>query len=313
VYNGNTKKRHQVWTQNKIDTFTFSYSSKPDLVNVDGDKVLLAEKKDNKTLENFIHQYKYAGTYLDRREAIDAASKKQDDQKALELMKVAMKDKYHGLRNFAISKLDMKKENIRKEVEPILADLARNDEKSTVRASAIGVLANYENAEYKTIFIKGVNDSSYTVAGNSLEALARVDSAQAIKEAKRLGSTEAKGKLVEAITKVMIRAGDESGYNVIAGAFGKMPLSQAKFNLVQPFTEFMATVQNTKNFKEGIDMIVDFRTELEPYGAAPVINNFLKGVITKKESAKTVASDKGALQEQIDYVKAKVGDEKKGF
>lgn len=313
VYNGSTKKRHQVWVQNKTDTFTFSYSSRPDLVNVDGDKVLLADKKDNKSLENFIHQYKYASTYLDRREAIDAASKKQDDPKALELMKVAMKDKYYGLRNFTISKLDMKKENIRKEIEPILADVARNDAKSTVRASAIGVLANYENPEYKAIFIKGVNDSSYTVAGNSLEALSRVDSTQAIKEAKRLGSAEAKGKLVEAITKVMIKSGDESGFDVIAGAFDKMPLSQAKFNLVQPFSEFMATVQNTKNFKEGIDMIVDFRTALEPYGAAPVINNFLKGVITKKESAKTVASDKGAMQEQIDYVKAKIGDEKKGF
>ena len=313
VYNGSTKKRHQVWVQNKIDTFTFNYNSKPDLVNVDGDKVLLAEKKDNKTLENFIHQYKYAGTYLDRREAIDAASKTQDDPKALELMKAALKDNYHGLRNFAISKLDMKKENIRKEVEPILASLARNDEKSTVKASAIAALANYQNAEYRTIFLKGVNDSSYTVAGNSLEALAMVDSEAAIKEAKRLSSSQVKGKLLESITTVMIGTGDESAYAVIAGAFDKMPLSQAKFNLTQPFSEFMANVQNTKNFKEGIDMIVDFRKELEPFGGGPVINSFLKGVITKKENAKNAASDKGNLQEQIDYVKAKIGDEKKGF
>ncbi|MBC7829254.1 MAG: M1 family metallopeptidase [Chitinophagaceae bacterium] len=313
VYNGNNKTRHQVWVQNRTDTFNFNYSSRPDLVNVDGDKILLAEKKDNKSLENFIHQYKYAGTYLDRREAVDAASKKQDDPKALELMKVAMKDKYSGLRNFTIGKLDLKKENVRKEVEPILADLARNDDKSTVRASAIGLLGNYSNPEYKAVFIKGVADSSYTVAGNSLEALLRVDSAQAIKEAKKLGSKEAKGKLVESITKVMIKSGDESGFDVIAGAFEKMPLSQAKFNLVQPFCEFLGTVNNTKNFKEGIDMVIDFRSALEQYGVAPVINNFLKGVITKKETAKTVASDKTGLQEQIDYVKTKIGDEKKGF
>lgn len=313
IYNGSTRKRHQVWVQNKTDTFSFDYTSKPDLVNFDGDKILLVEKKDNKSLENFIYQYKYAGNYLDRREAIDAVSKKQDDQKALDVMKVALKDKYQGLRNYTISKLDMKKENVRKEVEPILADLAKNDAKSTVRASAIGVLANYENPEYKSIFIKGVSDSSYTVAGNSLEALSRVDSARAIVEAKKLGNASAKGKLVEAITKVMIKSGDESGFEVIAGAFGKMPLSQAKFNLVQPFTEFMATVQNTGNFKKGIDLIVDFRTALEPYGAAPVIDNFLKGVITKKEAAKTVASDKNSLQDQVDYVKAKMTGEKKGF
>ena len=313
VYNGSSKQRKQVWIQNRTDTFTLSYSSRPDLVNVDADKALLAEKRDNKTLENFIHQYKYAGNYLDRREAIDAASKKQDDPKALELMKTAMKDKYFGLRGYTVSKLDMKKENVRKAVEPLLADLARTDPKSTVKATAISLLGNYDNPAYKAIFVKGLNDSSYTVAGNALDALSKVDSALAIKEARRLGSAEAKGKLVESITKVMIRSGDESGYEVIASAFDKMPFSQAKFNLVQPFSEFLASVSNTENFKEGIDMIVDFRTALEPYGAAPVINNFLNGVITKKESAKTVASDKTNLQEQIDYVKAKVGNDKKGF
>jgi aminopeptidase N len=280
---------------------------------VDGDKILLAEKRDNKTLENFAHQYKYAATYLDRREAIDAASKKQEDPKALELMKVALKDKYHGLRSFAITKLDIKNENVRKEVEPVLADLARNDVKSTVRASAIGLLANFNKPEYKAIFQKGLNDSSYTVAGNSLEALLKVDSAAAVAEAKRLGAQQSKGKLVESITKVMIKSGDESGYDVIANAFDKMPLSQAKFNLVQPFCEFLVNVQNTKNFKAGVDMVVEFRNAVEQYGVGPVVNNYLKGIATKKEGVKALASDKTNLQEQIDYVKLKAGEEKKGF
>lgn len=313
IYNGSNKNRQKVWIQNKVDTFTFTYTARPDLVNVDGDKILLAEKRDNKTLENYIHQYNYAGTYLDRREAIDAAAKVQDDPKALDLMKVAIKDKYHGLRGYSISKLDMKKENVRKAVEPILVDVVKNDPKAMVRASAIGMLGNYTNPEYKTLFVRSLADSSYTVAGNALEALSKVDSAQAIVEAKKLGAKEAKGKLVESITKVMIKSGDESGFEVIAGAFDKMPLSQAKFNLVQPFTEFLGTVQNTKNFKSGVDLIIDFRTQLEQYGVAPVINNFLKGLIAKKESMKTVASDKSDLQDQIDYVKAKVGDDKKGF
>ena len=39
-----------------MDTFVFN-TSKPDLVNVDGDKILLWEKTDNKN-ENFIFQYK---------------------------------------------------------------------------------------------------------------------------------------------------------------------------------------------------------------------------------------------------------------
>ncbi len=63
VYNGAKKERHNVWVKNAVDTFSFSYSNRPELVNVDGDKILLAIKKDNKTLDNYIHQYKYAGLY----------------------------------------------------------------------------------------------------------------------------------------------------------------------------------------------------------------------------------------------------------
>ena len=63
VYDGANKKRYNVWVKNGVDTFTFSYSKRPDLVNVDGDKVMLWVKKDNKTLDNYIHQYTHAGNY----------------------------------------------------------------------------------------------------------------------------------------------------------------------------------------------------------------------------------------------------------
>ncbi|OYW16839.1 MAG: peptidase M1, partial [Sphingobacteriales bacterium 12-47-4] len=86
IYNGNAKKRYTVWAENAVDTFSFSYTQHPDLVNVDADKVLLWQKKDNKSLDNFIHQYKYAGNYVDRREAILFAGKNQKDAKALELI-----------------------------------------------------------------------------------------------------------------------------------------------------------------------------------------------------------------------------------
>ena len=91
IYNGANKTRYKVWAQNKSDTFSFASSTKPDLVNFDGDKILLCTKKENKTLDEYIHQYKYAGSYLDRREAIDFASKHQDDAKAVAFLKTALK------------------------------------------------------------------------------------------------------------------------------------------------------------------------------------------------------------------------------
>ena len=60
-YNGTEKVRYNVWANNAVDSFSINYTKRPDLINVDGDKIMLWTKKDNKTLDNYIHQYKYAG------------------------------------------------------------------------------------------------------------------------------------------------------------------------------------------------------------------------------------------------------------
>ena len=71
VYESGKKTRHKVWLGKETDSFYFPYRTKPDLINVDGDKIILCQKEDHKTLENFIYQYNKAGLYLDRREAIE--------------------------------------------------------------------------------------------------------------------------------------------------------------------------------------------------------------------------------------------------
>ena len=104
VYNGSSKTRRKVWIENKIDTFTFNYTSRPDLINVDADKVLLAEITDNKTAENFVHQIKYAPNYLDRREALEFFAKKGMKELAL-----GLQDKFNGLRRLTIDRLGKSK------------------------------------------------------------------------------------------------------------------------------------------------------------------------------------------------------------
>lgn len=313
VYNGAEKIRNQVWVQNRIDTFSFNYSKRPDLVNVDADKILLAEKKDNKTLEQFIHQYTYAGNYVDRREAIEFAAKKQDDPKALELLKTALKDPYHGLRSLTLSRINVSKEGVRNEVEPIIADMARSDKKSTVKAAALEALNKFNKKEYRSVFAAALNDSSYSVAGAALEGLATLDPAAGLAEAKKLTATKVKGKLMEVALKTLVESGEESAFEPVASAFEKLPLGQEKFELIQPFCTLLGKINNTEKVKKGVDLIASFRDEIpEQYGVGPVINNFLKSIITKKEAAKAIAENKAALQEQIDYVKEKMAG-KKGF
>lgn len=310
VYNGANKTRYKVWVQDKVDTFLFTSASKPDLVNFDGDKILLCTKKENKTLDEYIHQYKYAGTYLDRREAIDFASKHQDDPKAVAFLKTALKDKYEGLRSFTLSHIDMKKDNVKKEVEPVLLDLAKNDPKKTVKAAAIAKLGAYNNPAYASLFKAAINDSSYTVSGNALEALSDIDSAAALTEAKRLAALPAKGKLSSVITAVMIESGDESSADMILKNFESMPLSQNKFNLLQTLGSFLGKTKNTDIFKRGVDDIVAFRDAI-PESFKGQTDQFINGVLLKGLAAK---KKEEGLTEQSDYVISKLpAEDKKGF
>lgn len=313
VYNGRDKQRHNVWITHKTDTFSFVYSKRPDLINVDAEKVILWEKKDNKTLENFIHQYTYAGNYLDRKEAIDYCAKNQDEPQALALLKTAMKDHYYALRSYTIGELDLKKPIVKAEVEALLADIAKNDAKPTVRAAAIGLLGQYAKADYKPLFLKAVHDSSYSVSGEALGALALLDPDAAMADAKAFSKEPMNGKLGGVVSQLLIEGGGgEEDFDVIAGNFGKLPVSDAKFEALQPFADYLGSISNTDKVKKGVDLIVDLREGVPAQykgQITPFINNMiLKGIINKKKAA---AQSNPEVQAQIDYINSRI-EVKKG-
>lgn len=317
IYNGAAKTRHNVWVKNAVDTFTFNYTKRPDLVNVDGDKVMLWSKKDNKTLDNFIHQYKYAGNYRDRLEAIQHAGQKQDDAKALELLKTALKDKYHGLRNTAIFNLNLEDAKVKQAVEPILADLAKNDKKSTVRANAISLLGQYKKTEYVSLFKTATNDSSYSVAGNALNALLEIDKTAALSIAKQLDQKPSKGALKNSLQSAKAASGDESLEEEIIGGFNKLPVSQQKFNMLGTLGIYLGALKNTDKVKAAVDKIVEFRDAIPQQfrnQTDPYINETLQNIANKKEEASKEEPNNTALKDLVGYIKSKVpAGEKKGF
>jgi aminopeptidase N len=297
VYNGGAKKRYNVWVQNKADTFAFDAPARPDLVNFDGDKILLGQKTENKTLDNYLHQYKHAGNYIDRREAIDAAAKKQEESRAVELLLLALKDKYHGLRSYAASKLDTRKEGLKAYAEPELLKLAQSDPKRTVKAAAIAKLGDYNAAKYTTLFKSALNDSSYTVAGNALEALSKADSAAALQEARRLSQTKTKGKLSGAVSNMLIKFGDETEAAYILNSFDAMPFGQSKFEALQPMAAFLGKVKNMDTFKRGVDAIQKFHLAI-PENYRAQITPFIEGLLRTLQKNKTAAG----MSDQAAYV-----------
>ncbi len=300
IYFGKEKHRYNVWINNKVDTFSFNAPTKPDLINVDGDKVLLCSKKDAKTLSEYIHQYKYAGKYLDRKEAIDFASKKTSESEAVQFLIEALNDTYAPLRNKAIqalAKSDMSEATIKK-----IESLSKTDKSPLVKAAAIDVLGKFEDIQYTSLFEVGTKDSSYSVAGASLEALANIDSSSAIKIAYKLSKEPAKGRLATSISSVLVKYGGEDAFDFIANSFEQMPLSQGKFESLQALADILVKVKDVTKFKRGIDLIVEFRDAMpEAYKqqiTAYVNNMVLKGIADKK--------DKTGETELANYVRSKM-------
>ncbi|HLY68104.1 MAG TPA: M1 family metallopeptidase, partial [Puia sp.] len=297
VYEGGNKKRYRVWMMNHADTFSFVVNSKPDLINVDGDKILLCEKNDHKSLDEFIYQYHHAGLFADRREALMFALQHQTENKALSFLKECLRDKSWRIKSTTLEGIEADNDTVRKELEADIANIAMNESYKPVKARAIAILGNYKQAGYKQLILAATNDSSYTVAGDALIALSKIDSAAASEEAKKLSSVPAKGELKYAL----VSNSDETKFDAIYNNFSGLAFGNEQFFTIKPFAHFLRNVKNTDKIKKGVDLLVKLRGDIpQQYHSFtdPEINGALKELMEKKQAQ--------GLTEQADYIKAKL-------
>jgi aminopeptidase N len=199
----------------------------------------------------------------------------------------------------------MSNENVKKAVEPVLLDLAKNDSKRLVKAFAISKLGDYKNPEYKSLFLGAVNDSSYSVSGSALEALNKIDSAAATAQAKRLAPLPSKGKLASQIKKL---ASPVNG-NQLLSNFEAMPMGQEKFRLIEDVFDFLNETNSLDLFKRGVDDILKLEKDIPEAFREQATNELNRGLreIQKEKISK-------GQKDFADYIDGKLPKEdKKGF
>lgn len=300
IYEGTAKKRHQVWMENKLDTFSFAVNSQPSLINVDGDKILLCTKKDNKSLAQYLHQFKYAGNYVDRSEALAAAQGKNSDSIAQVIRMLALKDPFHAIRQESLEQFQTG--NPTQEVFAIARQIAANDPSKNVRAAAIDLLVKTEDKSLLSLMKKLTYDSSYSVAGAALEALATMDSASAIDRAHQMMKETSKGRLTRGIATVLTSFNDPQAFDFVAGKYEQMPLTQEKFELTSTLAEVIGEVTDPIKFKKGIDLIVEMRNSI-PASQRPQTDPYINNFFLKKIGDKKKAEGQTEL---ADYVKQQI-------
>lgn len=184
IYAGGTKERHNIVVEKSGQEFLFSVKAKPDLVNIDAEKMLLCTKKDQKTNAELVFMFNNAPLFLDRAEAIEQLGERLYDSLAKRTVMKALDDKFHGIRQLAIQKLSKVGDP---DIRPKLVLLAQKDEKAAVRSQALDVLnKRYQDAEMTAVNKALMNDRSYSVVRSALNGVTSANSQEGIKLAKEL-------------------------------------------------------------------------------------------------------------------------------
>jgi aminopeptidase N len=280
IYAEGKKQRHQVWMHNKQDTLAFSTNVKPKLVNVDAEKILITQKTDNKTPEEYYFQYFNAPLYLDRFEAIEIAAKNEGDKDAQKVLIASLQDKYYGLRLKAIEVLNQNKESIKNANEdlrnaalPVLAKLIETENNTQVRAAAINTVAWLKEPRFMDLFIQALNSQSYEVQGAALAAIGLLDPDRGMSFAKGF-EKDNEGSLTSAIIRIYATKGSTAEWHFVYNKYSNATL-QDKIHLTAIFAEMTGRINNPIYAQQGIETLKTIAIKYKPEGAGPYISKYL--------------------------------------
>jgi hypothetical protein len=129
-----------------------------------------------KTQEEYIFQYKMAPLFEDKQEALKNLETNLADTTVFNLFKnVAKNDAFYPLRNFAIIRLEKVAAEKMPEIKSLLIYIYNNVKETKTRAKALIVLNKKfgSDADIKNLNEKAINEQSYAICGEALQALAK--------------------------------------------------------------------------------------------------------------------------------------------
>lgn len=287
IFQGTKAIRHNVFVSRREASFTLPYNTKPELIQINADGVLLCDITENKKLSNYIHQLKYAKNYTHKREALVEVAKQQNDKNAFKAIIDAMNDKEYKIRKLALEKIDLSNKNKKKREIKKIKQLAVSDPKTLVQAAAIETLGKLTDQELKSIFENAFQSKSYSVIGKALVAMYYIDKPLVIAKSKQFPK-EVKNVIATPLTRIYMEAGDTSELafiagNVISGMFlspdkKEQQLYKKAYSKIAKSNDIEAITNLTK------DIVVKGK-QYKQYGFDAVGINMLRQMIQLQETA----------------------------
>jgi aminopeptidase N len=254
IYYNNTKERHQVTLEKASEKFLFDAPAKPDLVNVDADKMLLCTKKEQKTIAEWAFQYKHAPRYLDRYEAIkNLGDTGTEDSSAGKIIMKALEDPFWNIRTLGIRNISKNTTTKEEAVKNKLIKLALHDSISQVRSMALKQLEKeYHDNSLYSIYKHALSDPSYLVEGAAIEAMAKhhPDSALILTKPKE---KEKNHDIILSVAEVYASYGKEEQHAFFVSALNKLN-GVEKYPLIRNYGRYLLR-QKDDTINKGVTIL----------------------------------------------------------
>lgn len=169
VWNGRQKTEHSIVITKAQQTFRLPATAQPNLVLFDAQQQLLGTIDHAKTEAELLYQYYHADRYLAKYEAINKLAEKLSDPKVLAMLRAALKDETHQIRSTALNAIAQYKGAEAGALWQDVRDMARLDQKGTVRADAVTAAVALNSAEVAPVLAAALKDSSYVVVAAGIE------------------------------------------------------------------------------------------------------------------------------------------------
>jgi aminopeptidase N len=218
-----------------------------------------------------------------------------------------LNDAYFGTRKAALNVLRRGNIVLTPAILKKVTALAQNETNAPTRAYAIDVLSHVVPSAYEAMFEKACRDSSYSVAGAALEALARVNDTKAVALATKL-KEDAKGRLSSSLQIAEYLEKDPGKVSVTIDAFKKLsPVS--KIMEANAMLYFANRISDVSDFRKAAGPALEAykMLRLDYMGMQTSIASTIYWMIHQRESQLKADPNNGNVKEQLTYLKEKSG------
>ncbi len=229
----------------------------PDLIEFDPRFILPAERVENLSPAALHHRFYHGSSYRSRLYAMQLLTQAENRPSADSMQKLvedALNDDFFAIRKQA-ARLFMAENKEDAQRFPFFPDkltsLAANDPHPAVRATAINLLRQYNNADHLPVFISALEDSSYRVVANAMEAVYRLDETKGLEAAESFMESYNDDVLLQA-GEIFSRTGDPSYNDFYPEAIKRLSVF-AKIRMYHIYMHYLTRVESPHVLAESVN------------------------------------------------------------